>query len=61
MTDIYYIRVYCEYLVEHMIGNMYYESIRTIDKSPTIIYYIPIINNSMLDTAYYYRNSQERR
>ena len=43
-----------------MIGNIYYESIRTIDKSPTIVYDIPTINNSMLDTAYYYRNSQER-
>jgi hypothetical protein len=53
MTGIYYIRVYCEYLVKDMIGNIYYESIRTIDKSLTIVYHIQIINRCRIHTAYF--------
>ena len=62
MTGIYYIRVYREYLVEDMIGNIYYESIRTIDKSLTIVYDIPTINNCIFHTAHFkYTNIKERR
>jgi hypothetical protein len=36
-----------------MIGNIYYESIQTIDKSPNIVYDVSIINHCIIDTAYF--------